>query len=91
MYSRNRAQGWGQSPERSLDFEDEYGGTHGIDQAIAPGAHWAPNETPSEDSNQYIDPSMLGNASGNSLSDEYADGDFDFESIQGDSETNSTL
>ncbi|KAK6850484.1 hypothetical protein PG995_004830 [Apiospora arundinis] len=92
MHTRNRAQGWGQSPEPFLDSsEDEYGGTHGIDQAIAPGLHWTPIEAPSDDSSMCIDPSMLGNPRGNSLSDECADGDYDFEFIQDDSETNSTL
>lgn len=88
---RNRAQGWGQSPEPSFGFEDEYGSTHGVDQAIGSGAHWASNETLSDDSNLYIDPAILGNPGGNSSSDEYAGGEFEFEFDQDDFETNSNL
>ncbi|KAK8064150.1 hypothetical protein PG996_008802 [Apiospora saccharicola] len=90
MHINNRAQGWGQSPEPSFAFEDGYDGTHGIDQVFASGFDFLPNGTLSDESNQCIDPAILGiPSSGNSLSDEYAYGDF--ESIQDDSETNSTL
>ncbi|KAK7967995.1 uncharacterized protein PG986_002272 [Apiospora aurea] len=91
MYSIHRSQGWGEaSPEPYPESHDEYGGTHGIDQDIAPGVDWASNEAlGAADSNLYIDPAMLDNTGDSSSSDGYAYADF--ESAQIYPETNSTL
>ncbi|KAK8065088.1 hypothetical protein PG997_011835 [Apiospora hydei] len=88
---RQEAKGGGEaSPEPYPESHDEYGGTHGIDQDIAPGVDWASNEALSAaDSNLYIDPAMLDNTGDSSSSDGYACGDFEPAQIY--PETNSTL
>ncbi|KAK8034151.1 hypothetical protein PG993_009146 [Apiospora rasikravindrae] len=90
MYSNQRSQGWGEaSPEPYLEPQDEYGGTHGIDQDIATGGYWTSNESLSAtDSNLYINPTMLENT-GDSSSDGFAYGDFEL--VQDYSETDSSL